>query len=68
MADEIVSTWADVGELVDELITDKDNDRKARVKHLEIGDLLTMHYRLQDGQGNPIIWPLTLISDTTPRR
>ena len=64
MAEEIVAFWANEAALVGELISDKDEERRTRAMALEITAPLEMHFRLQDGHGNPIVWPLTLISDT----
>ena len=65
MAEEIIASWDDIGALVAELVTSVDGERKTRMSFLEITAPLKMNFRLQDGNGNPVNWPIVLISDTT---
>ena len=65
MADEIISSWDDIGQLVAELVSGEEGDRRTKIHFEEITQPLTMNFRLQDGNGNLVMWPLTLISDTT---
>ena len=65
MADEIISIWDDIGQFRDELVSTEEGDRKTKLLIEEINPPLRMNFRLQDGNGNPVVWPLTLISDTT---
>lgn len=66
MADEIVSVWDNVNDMVAELVSDEMDSRKTKRLSEEITSELTMQFRLEDGAGNPVVWPLKLISDTTP--
>ena len=65
MTDEIIATWDRVGNLVRELSTSSDSDRKTKQKINGIREPLVMHFRLEDGNGDLVVWPLKLISDTT---
>ena len=63
----MISSWPDVGELIHELTTSRVEEQKAWRLILEIPSRLSMAFELRDGNGNEVVWPLTIISDTTPR-
>ena len=65
MAEEIISSWVSDAELAAELIAKSPGDRKTQLRVYEITQPLEMHFRFQDGNGTRVVWPLTLISDTT---
>ena len=67
MAEEIISSWESVGRLVAELGNDEDEQRRTRSRMRETEEPLTFEFEIRDGNGNEIVWPLTLISDTSVR-
>ena len=67
MAEEVISSWSDVGELIAELTASSPEARKARRLIRDIPSRFSMAFELRDGNGNEVVWPITIISDTTPR-
>ena len=74
MAEEIVQNWENINELVVELtLPDAATDiRKVRDRINQVmedntaaTDGQSMRFTLLDGHGNPVVFPLKLISDTT---
>ena len=68
MAEEIVASWSQIAELIAELVSGEDSERKTRNRVHETSEPLRMEFQLRDGTGQPVVWPLVLISDTTRRR
>ena len=71
MAEEVISSWETIGELILELaLFDDANVKKTQARMLEAFEGLTsgqqdMEARPEDAEGNEVRFPLTLISDTT---
>ena len=66
MAEEVITSWSDVNELIDELTGSGADARRARRLIRDIPSRFEMRFEVRDGNGNPVVWPLTVISDTTP--
>lgn len=66
--EELVRIWDTLQELVMELAMPDDATsaevRQWRVENLEHGEKFTHSYRLEDANGNEIVFPLRLVSDT----
>ena len=64
MAEEIISVWNNVDDLVAELVASNDAERKTLGRVRETTEPLQMLFSLRDSEGNVVKWPITLISDT----
>ena len=67
MAEEVITSWSNMLELIDELTATGADSQKARRLIRDIPSRFSMAFEVRDGNGNPVVWPLTVISDTTPR-
>ena len=67
MAEEIISVWNSVDELVAELVATDEDERKTFGRVQETSEPLMMLFSLRDADGNILRWPITLVSDTVTR-
>ena len=67
MAEEIISVWNSVDDMVAELVATDDDERKTLGRVQETSEPLMMFFSLRDADGNAVRWPITLISDTVNR-
>ncbi len=67
MAEEIISVWNSVDDLVAELVATEVDERKTLGRVQETSEPLMMLFSLRDAGGNIVEWPITLISDTVTR-
>ena len=70
MAEEIISRWDKIRDLLEELIAPNSHSkRRTFIRFLEVRDpeslKQTGKMRVVDAKGNNVVFPLTLISDTT---
>lgn len=66
MAEEIISSWDSINDLVEELVSlGRTYIRIVDAAKDPVGDGPAMDYRLEDANGNAVAFPLTLVSDTT---
>ena len=64
MAEEIISVWNNVDDLVAELVASNDAERKTLGRVRRRPNRCRCCFPLRDSEGNVVKWPITLISDT----